>query len=279
MTRAEGRRSTRSARVLMVVFGALAAAILAVVLLVPPSYWWLCWLAGFPGAIVMHQGVLLAIFKNSSFFEEQQRNGLAQVHEQNRPFVQAAMAQERRYYSSASLALRFAIPAVMIALECLIIGAVLSDATLRADLPLRADFLLGAQLGAAGAYVYVVLFLGGRALVSDITPASIWWAMVVLCAALMLAGCLEILTLDLPNKSDTGELIHGASWSQLLLPFAAGFALRFTVDVVNAAIRRPSAASSTWPPAWCRWASSAASRERSKTGWQRKGSAMSPAWP
>lgn len=232
-------------RVMVVVFGTFVCVLLEILCWVPRTQLWLWFLSLLPAMLVVHHGIQLAVFKNRRFFDDTQEPNLPRMDASSISIVRAAMKEERQYYGTASLALRFALPALVLIVANMTLGYSLSDPPEWGSYVLDAGFIAGAQVAALGAYVYVLIFLGGRALRGDITPSSIWWCIVTMAAGTLLGGILSVMFIG----KDLGVLIQtpGAPaeqaekvsvWSTLLLPFAAGFSLRYIVSFVNEVIRR-----------------------------------------
>lgn len=217
----------RPRRVVAVVFGTTAVMVGCVLRFVPVGQLWLWMLAMLPAAIVVLHAIHIAVFKNPRFFEEHQEPDYSTMSPDLVPIVRATHVQERRYYSTPSLLLRFALPAIALTLVGLSVGYALFLPPDWARIP-DGTFMYGASIGAIGAYLSVLLFLGGRAVRSDVTAAAAIWAIVTMVVGPLLAGALEVLF----TGADSGQ------FTRQLLPFAAGFSLRFIVDFVDTSIRR-----------------------------------------
>ncbi|HEY4244517.1 MAG TPA: helix-hairpin-helix domain-containing protein [Kofleriaceae bacterium] len=92
----------------------------------------------------------------------------------------------------------------------------------------------GAQIGALGAYVYVVLFLGTRAMRGDVTSGAIMWSSVTMVCGPLLAAAVDIVFVGKVGQTDSPEI----TTTSALLPFAAGFSMRVVVDFANRKIRQ-----------------------------------------
>lgn len=225
---AKGGDGGRARRVLAVVFGVVAVIVLLIVQFVPGNQIWLWALSILPASFVLLHAIYLAVFKNRRFFEARQDPDYSGMDPSLVPIVKAAQAQERQYYSTASLLLRFALPAVLLIFASLTVGYSLVEPPSWGPYLVNEKFLEGAQIGVVGAYIYVVLYLASRAMQHDITPPAVMWATATIAVAPVLAGSLQVLFVD---KTDQ-------TWTKLAVPFAAGFSLKFVSDAVHAMIRR-----------------------------------------
>jgi|GEM_PF-2480540 len=88
----------------------------------------------------------------------------------------------------------------------------------------------GARFAAAGAYTYVVLYLGQRSLRRDLSSGAATWAAVTLVAGPIVGGTLALLWNKPPGST--------ADWTYDSIYFVAGFAPRYAASVVNEAVRR-----------------------------------------
>lgn len=222
--------ATRQRHVLIPVFGTFALVVVPIMAFVH-GVERLLWLAAIlPGYFAIQHGINTAIFKNPRFFDGRQQSSYD--HWDGR-VVKAlkTLALERRYYSTASLALRFVLPSLVFFIAAMAVGdtLVFPPSTVIARLDER--FITGAPLGALGAYLYVLLFIGGRTMRGDVTPAALIWASVTIVCGPLFAGVLQLLVVNENQPATTG-------WSGLAIPFAAGFSVRVTVEFVDAMIRR-----------------------------------------
>lgn len=226
----------RPRRVVASVFGSLVCGALLVLQFAQREAW--LWLLAFvPTGMVLYQALAVAIFKNHQFFDDAQAAPRAMSSAQPfmQPLMNATWNEERRYYSTPSLALRFGIPALLLGAVTLMAGhCLLDDHFCRAQLPAfhtdaqRLRVFGAARLGLAGAYVWVVMYLGNRGFRADVTPgAAIWSALTIAVGPVFAAVLVYIANPALDDR-----------WSAHIVPFAAGFSLRYTADVVEAAIRR-----------------------------------------
>lgn len=102
--------AARQRRVLAVVFGTMAIAVLLLVQFVDGRERWIWLAAGLPTYFTIQYGINTAIFKNRYFFDGSQEPNYKLVEPRLLAVVKDSIAQERRYYSTASLLLRFVLP-------------------------------------------------------------------------------------------------------------------------------------------------------------------------
>lgn len=145
----------------------------------------------------------------------------------------AARKTSDRYFSSSTLAVRYGTPAVAVALVGIVVyylmftspGVISNDAHLRA-----------AQLGAAGAYVYVLLYLGQRNFRHDVTSGGAMWCGVVLAIGPVLAWAISEFLRGDPSAAQTTSQATGLGSD--VIYFAAGLAPRHVTSFVEEAVRR-----------------------------------------
>jgi prokaryotic YEATS domain len=228
----------RPRRVLTVIVGTLAIVIALVMQFVRNERW--LWLAALlPTYFAVQHGIGTGIFKNPRFFESTQEPDLSHLKDARvADAVRKKILQERQLYSTPSLALRFLLPGIVLMLAIVTIGYTMLSPPEIPGYQLEERFIHGLQLGAMGAYLYVVIYLGGRTMRGDITPASLIWALATIVAGPLLGGILQLIVGEVSPTGNDGVWPNNAKWNDLLLPFAAGFSLRIVVSFINASIRR-----------------------------------------
>lgn len=127
------------------------------------------------------------------------------------------------------VAVRFGIPALLLLTTIVTVGSAVSTPGL--GLGLSQQVIDAGRMGAIGAYLYVVLYLGRRSLQKDVTPVAVVWSAAVLATGTILGAVLPLLF-------NGGELEQVGEWTGQLLPFAAGFSTRVVVTLVEGAIRK-----------------------------------------
>lgn len=148
--------------------------------------------------------------------------------------MNAAWTQERRYYSTSSLALRFGLPALLLGgvaittMWCLFNPPFLESLPGFIDPHQKPKVIAAARLGLAGAYLYVVMYLGNRGFRGDVTPGAAMWSTLTLVAGPLFAVVLVYIAKPADDER----------WAAQITPFAAGFSLRYVSNVVEVAIRR-----------------------------------------
>jgi hypothetical protein len=235
---ARDRFEARPRRVLTVVLGTVAIVVALIMQFVRGERW--LWLAALiPTYLAAQHGISIGIFKNPRFFDPSQEPDLSHLKDPRVvDAVRKKILQERQLYSTPSLALRFLLPGTMLMIAIVTLGYTLLSPPKVEGYDLDQRFLHGAQLGAIGAYLYVVIYVGGRTMRGDTTPASLIWSLSTIVAGPLLAGTLQLVTGGDATTSDSEAWPSHAKWNDLLLPFAAGFSLRVVVTFINASIRR-----------------------------------------
>lgn len=235
------KRVLRSSMLMFTVFGTASLVLIGLFYFGGDDRW--LWAAALiPMLIVFQYAMQLAIFKNRGFIDgtRMEYEDLDKIsNSEIARTAKDAWIQDRKYHSTESLALRFLLPALFLGFAIIMVGYVLKDPPPIADLKnphvYTADFFTGARLGAAGAYLFVLLFLGGRAVKSDITTSSVVWSTVTIVAGPALAGIVEISFLPSVKPEGTEPAVGALS---MVVPFAAGFSMDLTIDFVAKIIRR-----------------------------------------
>ena len=173
-----------------------------------------------------------------------------------------------RYFSAQALLLRYGVPAVLllgVALclsnvitrwavhyffyaygcattgdgWCAVLGPLKTLHVETSAVPfLPAKSLIGAAYGLAGAYAYVLLYLGKRSFRLDITPGAATWCTITMAVGPVLAGFLGPFVLDDKPAWATGQSIPNVSFANVSLLFLAGFSPRFIVETLEESGRR-----------------------------------------
>jgi hypothetical protein len=139
------------------------------------------------------------------------------------PLMNAAWTEERRYYSTSSLALRFGLPAILLGavaittMWCLFNGGFLDSLPHFIDAHQKPKVIAAARLGLAGAYLHVVMYLCNRGFRGDVTPGAAMWSTLTLVAGPIFA----VVLVYIAKPSDDER------WAAQITPFAAGFSLRY----------------------------------------------------
>jgi hypothetical protein len=153
-----------------------------------------------------------------------------QIAEQSHKRAQHSVAS---HFSLRTLFTRYGLPAVLLGIT----GVVLADIIVDPDWFFSAmrftghanTLLQGVRLGAAGAYVYVLLELGRRTFRHDVTGASAMWCWVTLVLGPVLAATVAFLWLG--PKTDTAPMW----WGTGVILFFTGFAPRRVIAAIEQA--------------------------------------------
>jgi hypothetical protein len=128
-------------------------------------------------------------------------------------------------YGPRTLFIRYGFPAIVLLVECLVLGFVLVNDD--AFLDLKWQVVYGAQFGAVGAYAWVVIELGRRSFRRDVTSGIALWSVVTLAIGPMLAGALSLIWTPTPQDGD--------AWQHAVVFFYAGYAPRRVLAAITSA--------------------------------------------
>lgn len=234
------KQTTRVVTVFLIAGGVL---ICLVVKLVSPLERWGCVLALLPAVIILQHAVFLRLIrmpfrtkeprgKNS---DENDRNDdsdqMAMVDTTLIPVFAAARKNAERYFSSSTLAIRYGTPAVAVAVVGLEVYYLLFvEYAGRTDPSINA-----ARFGVAGAYVYVLLYLGQRSFRHDVTSGGAMWCAVLLAVGPVLAWAISHFS---HGDLRSGSTPDGSDTNSELLYFTAGLVPRHVASFVEEAVRR-----------------------------------------
>jgi hypothetical protein len=229
------------------IFGVAAAFVVFVVVqLAEPAQRWGCVLALLPAALILQHAVFLRLVrmpfskaKASGPRPGDERDDLGALQltagkESLAHVFAAAQKTSERYFSSSTLAVRYGTPAVAVALVGIVVYYLMftGSTVISTDIHVRA-----AQLGVAGAYVYVLLYLGQRNFRHDVTGGGAMWCGVVLAIGPVLAWALSQFMHGDPVAAAPATSTGPALGSDALY-FAAGLAPRHVTSFVEEAVRR-----------------------------------------
>jgi len=152
-----------------------------------------------------------------------------------RVFARARAAHDREFQTDA-IALRYGVPAFLVAMVGMADFRLLTDdtlSTLAAKLQFDAavvdNALSGARYATLGAYVYVLIYLGQRSMRRDVTSGAATWSAVMLALGPLVGAVLALVW----KKNDTT-----ADWGTRSLYFVAGLSPRYAVAVLEETVRR-----------------------------------------
>ncbi len=235
----------RGARgVLGLVLGGLVVVGLAGNMLPQKTLWgWV--FAALPAMLVVHHGLYLGLMKprilSREMLEGKEGGALGKAN-----FKELVEAQDR-YFNANNIALRYGLPALAI----FTIGAVIFhgltpitewslDKMLREEIAngFSQDWITyptmeAARLGAAGAYVYVLLYLGQRGFRHDITSGAALWCAVTLALGPLMAAALSKIWVG-----GTGNEAVPTGWATQALYFGIGMSPRHVAQAVARVAQR-----------------------------------------
>jgi hypothetical protein len=141
-----------------------------------------------------------------------------------------------KYFDPMTLAIRYGVPAILVGVVG--VAAFYALFVAGAGLEGKPQLLLAAQVGEAGAYAYVMLYLGRRAVRHDITSGGATWCAVVLALGPALAATIQVIQ---AHPAAGGEPKPGTGtpqFTELAVYFLAGLAPRQVANWLEEAIRR-----------------------------------------
>jgi hypothetical protein len=174
--------------------------------------------AAVPALLVLLQYVYLWAHKPASAGAGNDTEGLKWQDERARRAVESS-------YGPRTLFIRYGFPAIVLLVECLVLGFVLVNHP--AFLPLKWEVVYGAQFGAVGAYAWVVIQLGRRSFRRDVTSGIALWSVVTLAIGPLLAATLALIWNPTPRAGD--------AWQHAVVFFYAGFAPRRVLAAITSA--------------------------------------------
>jgi hypothetical protein len=192
----------------------------------PFAWGWI--LATLPLLLVVQHFLMLWLFKGRPQIKmlsggevDRVPRGLKMAREEARESVD-------RYFRLWMLMLRYTLPALLLFWSILLGTAFLFAKTGNVlngewDIRVAAEMSKAARFGAAGAYVYVLLYLGQRTFHRDISVGVVCWCIVTIIAGPILAASLSRF---IASSAESG-------WGTLALYFLAGLAPRHVVQMVQ----------------------------------------------
>ena len=201
----------------------------------PSTSRWGVFLALLPTAIVTSHAIFIGLFRQREVREGGAvSSGDSEVHLVGA--LQLIDTDRNRYFSAASLGIRYGLPALLLAGVGLIAFPFLYDGIMETALggmlcvdPARiCGLVVAARLGIAGSYVYVLTYLGERNFRHDVTSGGAMW-----CVATIILG--PILAVVVALTWNGG---NPAGYTSYALYFAAGLAPRQVASWLMEAVRR-----------------------------------------
>jgi hypothetical protein len=179
-------------------------------------------LGALPAAMVIRHAVYVRLLRKDEL-EESPNNPMRAGQPR---LSETAKRRHERNYSVGLLTIRFGIPAYLI-----VVASSFVYAALLAQSPLidtKEDWIEAAQLGAFGAYVYVLITLGERAVRRDITAGIAQWSVVMLVLGPTIAAVAQKVTGQKANDSFGAQAFY----------FVAGLSPRWVASVIEEGVRR-----------------------------------------
>jgi hypothetical protein len=215
------------------IFAALASNLL------PQHAFWGWTLAALPALLVIHHGLYLSLIKPRLISREVLDSHAFGLHAAN---LKEMVEANDRYFNTSNIALRYGLPALAI----IAIGAVtvhvlnpISEGALNTIFTqgtkewITYSTLEAARLGAVGAYVYVLLYLGQRGFRHDITSgAALWSAVTMALGPLMAAALSKIWVAGVGTKPDA------TGWTTQAFYLGVGMSPRYVAQLIVSQVQR-----------------------------------------
>ncbi len=244
--RSWGKPMPQTSKVLLIL-GLLTFSLIAVSGMIDAQLWGSL-MAIVPPLLIVQQAIYNRLIRRPTLYEDTRqptgdmgsRSIPAADEARMRGYWAAASVAHNREFSVNALGIRFGLPAALTLMVGVAIFQVLRYAhqaiadgseNLLADYP---ALVSGACYGAAGAYTYVLLLLGQRAMRRDVTSGAAVWSPVMLVAGALLGGVVAMVWRTQNNKTSTDAL----DWSEQVLFFVTGLAPREAVSVIREGARR-----------------------------------------
>ena len=199
----------------------MCIAIVFTFILLNEAVRWIVVLAILPPMFIVHQAIFLWLHK-----PREAASADAQAFNAN-GLEERARTTIESYYNAQTLFIRYGFPALLLLIESLILGFLLTAPAPFGSLPGWELFVRGARYGAVGAYTYVLMELGRRSFRHDLTGGIALWSVATIAIGPLLAGAVAVMwRLDL--QGDSG-------WQSGVVLFFAGFAPRRIIAAVEQA--------------------------------------------
>jgi len=244
-------RVSRTLRTITIFLIVLVYLLFFVIRFAAPTHRWGCVLALLPSVLIFQHAVFLRLVRMPFRIKEEKRAAFDRrdptMFQQNVRLMgifATARKNTDRYFSPSTLAVRYGTPAVAVAVVGIIVYFLLftGEGGESKDPNVQA-----ARLGVAGAYVYVLLYLGQRNFRHDVTSGGAMW-----CAVLLALGPILAWSISHFTHGDFTALAPGAQGAAAATPpapvddpvsseviyFFAGLAPRHVASFVEEAVRR-----------------------------------------
>lgn len=234
----------KNSRVLAVVLLIGAAVALAGTVVQEPLRWaWTLMLV--PSAMVVDQAAFVAMVRKMPFPNVSDKSSLTDQVGASAAVLEQAEAMRDRFFGLDTLTLRYGLPALFL----VIVGGAYTSLLCTPEpvccgLNRGTEFFLAARLGLAGAYVYVILYLGQRAFRHDITSGAAMWSVATIALGPLLAAVTSLVvdptSALAPGSGATGGATHQSevTVTKAAIYFVAGLAPRYVAAFVQESVRR-----------------------------------------
>jgi hypothetical protein len=229
----ERARRVEDIRIVLFLFGIVVVVLIAVFASAGGSEWGIP-LALLPFIMIVQHAMFLRIVRRPVLVPlKKHSDSQGKPDSQGDPdwwrcTLAAAKQATERYFGAGSLAIRYgasALAVLMISLAVFLIFFARSDLPSGFPEHLRHP----AMMGAAGAYVYVLLHLGYRNFTHDVTSGGAMWCSITLAAGPLLACAISYFL---------GPTLEGTNLGADAIYFMAGLSPRYVTSKVEALVRK-----------------------------------------
>ncbi|MCP3061080.1 hypothetical protein LXT21_20060 [Myxococcus sp. K38C18041901] len=238
----QGERTLWGLVLVAMIFVAMASNLL------PRYAFWTWALSALPALLVIHHGFYLGLIKPRLI----SREVLHSFGHQERADLKEMVEANDRYFNTSNIALRYGLPALAIVATGAVAAFVLNPVSegalnivlVKNGTPLISDTTLeAARLGVAGAYVYVLLYLGQRGFRHDITSGAALW-----CAVTLALGPIMAAAISKVWVAGVGTAGESTGWGTQALYLGVGMAPRYVAQAIAQQAQRLGKGATTYVP-------------------------------
>lgn len=217
------------------VLSALSGAWMGILASVAKQERWVWLLGAVPALLVITHAMFIYLVRGKSMPDGHNQDWIGT----ERPKLKTALGRldpdARQHFSVSAMVLRFIAPAIVLGALPIVLFRTLGGMdgvppAVLAKVPPAA--IEGAKYAAVGAYVFVLLNIGRRAIQSDVTAGTVTWSVVTLAVGPLVGGVLSLVL------RDTSAVATDTSVTREAALFMAGFSPKLVVDFLEVTVRR-----------------------------------------